>query len=128
MLLETTTVGSNRTELSIINPLYNEQDNIPALRERLISSLERIRIQFEFVLVNDGSTDATEVRLGEIARADGRFKVVNLRRNFGQTAAMMAGIDHACGDIIVPLDGDLQNDPADIARLLAKLDEGYDVA
>lgn len=127
MLLEKPISASKEPALSIIIPVFNEQDNIPALRERLISSLEEISVPFEVVLVNDGSTDASEVRLAEVARADERFKVVNLRRNFGQTAAMMAGIDHARGDIIVPMDGDLQNDPADIAPLLAKLAEGYDV-
>jgi dolichol-phosphate mannosyltransferase len=127
LLLERPISASEETALSIIVPVFNEQDNIPTLRERLVSSLEPLGLRFEVVLVNDGSTDASEARLAEVARADGRFKVVNLRRNFGQTAAMMAGIDHARGDIIVPMDGDLQNDPADIARLLAKLDEGYDV-
>ena len=82
---------------------------------------------YEIVIVDDGSEDATHARLLRLAAADHDLKLVQLRRNFGQTAAMAAGFDHASGDVIVPMDGDLQNDPADIGRLLAKLDEGYDV-
>src|SRR5688572_6199806 len=81
----------------------------------------------EFIFVDDGSTDGTYDRLAKIARRDERVQIVRFRRNFGQTAALSAGIDHAKGDIIVPIDGDLQNDPNDIPRLLAKLDEGFDV-
>jgi glycosyltransferase involved in cell wall biosynthesis len=82
---------------------------------------------YEVIVVNDGSSDLTEANLKSISATDPRFKIVNFRRNFGQTAAMMAGIDFASGDIIVGLDGDLQNDPADIPKLLDKLAEGYDV-
>ena len=113
--------------LSIIVPIYNEEDNVPILYERLISELEKIGRPFEIILVNDGSSDNSEHILGELSRKDARIKIVNFRRNFGQTAAMMAGIDYASGDIIIPMDGDLQNDPSDIVKLLAKLDEGYDV-
>ncbi len=113
--------------LSIVIPIYNEVGNLPELQRRLISELEPLGNPFEVVLVNDGSSDGSEACLGDIAANDQRFRVVNLRRNFGQTAAMMAGIDHASGDIIIPMDGDLQNDPADIVRLLDKLDEGFDV-
>jgi len=115
------------TDLSIVIPVYNEADNLPVLRERLVHELEKIGRPWEAVLANDGSTDRSAAVLDEIAAADPRFKVVHLRRNFGQTAALMAGIDHSAGDVIVMMDGDLQNDPADIPRLLAKLDEGYDV-
>ncbi|MDH5264808.1 MAG: glycosyltransferase family 2 protein [Betaproteobacteria bacterium] len=113
--------------ISIVIPILNEADNIPLLHARLSAELPGLGHEFEVILVNDGSTDASEARLADVARADARFKVINLRMNFGQTAAMMAGIDHARGDIIVPMDGDLQNDPADIGRLLDKLAEGYDV-
>jgi glycosyltransferase involved in cell wall biosynthesis len=113
--------------LSVVIPLYDEADNIPKLHERLVEELDRIGKPFEVILVNDGSTDASEQALAEIARHDTRFRIINLRRNFGQTAAMMAGIDHASGEIIVPMDGDLQNDPADIKRLLDRLAEGFDV-
>jgi len=113
--------------LSIIIPVYNEQDNILPLYEKLTAALQAFGEGFEVILVNDGSTDRTESNLRAVAAKDGRFKVVNFRRNFGQTAAMMAGIEYASGDIIVGLDGDLQNDPADIPRLVDKLGEGFDV-
>jgi glycosyltransferase involved in cell wall biosynthesis len=113
--------------LSITIPLFNEERNVAPLYERLVSSLEPLGKPFEIVFVNDGSGDGTAAALDSLARGDPRVKVVHFRRNFGQTAAMMAGIHYASGEIIVPMDGDLQNDPADIARLLAKLDEGYDV-
>lgn len=113
--------------ISVVIPIYNEEDNIPLLHAKLAAELPGLGHEFEVILVNDGSTDASQARLADVARADARFKVINLRKNFGQTAAMMAGIDHARGDIIVPMDGDLQNDPADIRRLLDKLAEGYEV-
>ncbi len=113
--------------LSIVIPVYNEQDNVFPLHEKLTAALEHIGREYEVVIVNDGSSDQTEANLKTIAAKDPRFKVVNFRRNYGQTAAVMAGIDFASGDIIVGLDGDLQNDPADIPKLLAKLEEGYDV-
>jgi glycosyltransferase involved in cell wall biosynthesis len=113
--------------LSITIPVYNEEQNIPILYERLVAELERLGRPFEIILVNDGSADGSEAALEALCRRDSRVKGVNFRRNFGQTAAMMAGINYASGDIIIPMDGDLQNDPADIARLLAKLEEGYDV-
>ncbi len=113
--------------LSIIIPVYNEQDNVLPLHERLNAALHDLGVEYEVILINDGSTDSTDANLRALAAMDPRYKVVNFRRNFGQTAAMMAGFDFASGDIIIPLDGDLQNDPADIPRLLNKLAEGYDV-
>ena len=113
--------------LSIVIPVYNEQDSLLPLHERLNAALQDVGTDYEVIFVNDGSTDSTDANLRAIAAKDTRYKVVNLRRNFGQTAAMMAGFDFAAGDVIVPLDGDLQNDPADIPRLLRKLAEGYDV-
>ena len=113
--------------LSIVIPVYNEQDNVFPLHERVSAAMQQTGEDYEVIIVNDGSTDQTEANLKAIAEKDARFKVVNFRRNFGQTAAMMAGIDFAAGDIIVGLDGDLQNDPADIPKLLAKLAEGFDV-
>jgi len=113
--------------LSIVIPVYNEQDNVIPLHERLSAAMRRIGSDYEVIVVNDGSTDLTEARLKDVAAADPKFKVVNFRRNFGQTAAVMAGIDYASGSIIIGLDGDLQNDPEDIPRLLDKLAEGYDV-
>jgi len=115
------------TKLSIIAPIYNEEDNVDPLCEKLFEVLRALNLKFEIILVNDGSTDRSIKKLEHQASAHPELKVVDLRRNYGQTAAMMAGIDHAVGDIIIPIDGDLQNDPADIPRLLEKLDEGYDV-
>lgn len=115
------------TTLSIIIPIYNEQDNVIPLHKRLREALRAFTISYEVIIINDGSTDGTAGLLGDIALKDHRFKIVNFRRNFGQTAAMMAGIDFARGDVIVGLDGDLQNDPGDIPRLLEKIDEGFDV-
>jgi len=114
-------------DISVIVPIYNEAQNIPVLHERVSAALGRLGRSWELVLVNDGSTDASPASLDEIASKDAHVTVVHFRRNYGQTAAFMAGIDHARGKIIVPMDGDLQNDPDDIVKLLAKLDEGFDV-
>jgi glycosyltransferase involved in cell wall biosynthesis len=116
-----------RLELSVVVPVHDEQDNVERLYEALMPRLEELGRSFEVVVVDDGSRDETYPRLVRLAAADERLKLVELRRNYGQTAAMAAGFDHARGQVIVPMDGDLQNDPADIARLLEKIDEGYDV-
>lgn len=114
-------------KLSIIVPIYNEERNVPVLCERLLATLDGIGVPFEIILVNDGSADRSQAALRNAAARRKEIKVVELRRNAGQTAAMMCGIDHASGDIIIPIDADLQNDPADIPLLLAKIAEGYDV-
>lgn len=111
--------------LSVVVPLKDERDNVGPLIDRVRDAL-RDSGPWELVLVDDGSTDDTFARLEAAAAADSRIRVVRLRRNFGQSAAMQAGLDAAAGDIIVTMDGDLQNDPADIPAMLAKLDEGYD--
>ncbi len=111
--------------LSIIVPIYNEEDNIKPLYDELMQVCTSY--DYEIIYVNDGSTDNSLALLNEIANQNPLCIVINLRRNSGQTAAMMAGFDHCCGDAIVLLDGDLQNDPADIPRLLEKLDEGFDL-
>jgi glycosyltransferase involved in cell wall biosynthesis len=113
--------------ISVVIPIYNESDNIFPLYEKLAHELPLLEREFEVILVNDGSTDDSHNLLVKLSGRDTRFKVVTLRRNYGQTAAMMAGIDYAQGQIIVPMDGDLQNDPVDVRRLIEKLDEGYDV-
>src|SRR5205085_2925399 len=113
--------------ISITVPVYNEADSIMPLHGQIAAVLAEIGRRWEIIFVNDGSTDGSAPILDKLSEDDPCVKVVHLRRNYGQTAAMMAGIDFASGDIIIPMDGDLQNDPADIARLLAKLDEGYDV-
>jgi glycosyltransferase involved in cell wall biosynthesis len=114
-------------DLSVIIPIFNEADNIAPLVDGLLPECERLGRLFEVIIVDDGSTDDTFERLAATAEVDPRIKIIRLRRNFGQTAAMAAGFDHARGRVIVPMDGDLQNDPADIGLLLEKLDEGYDV-
>jgi glycosyltransferase involved in cell wall biosynthesis len=113
--------------ISITVPVYNEADSILPLHAQVAAVLAGIGRRWEIIFVNDGSTDGSAPILDKLSEDDPCVKVVHLRRNYGQTAAMMAGIDFASGDIIIPMDGDLQNDPADIPRLLAKLDEGYDV-
>ncbi len=113
--------------LSVVIPLYNEEDNVAPLCDALLGALTQMPHSFEIILVNDGSRDGTEARLAQAAQRDSRIRVLNFRSNKGQTAAMMAGMDYAGGKVIVPMDGDLQNDPKDIARLLDKLDEGYEV-
>jgi len=114
-------------EVTVTIPLYNEAENIPVLYERVCAALDGIGRNWELILVNDGSRDGSAALLDAIAARDARVTIVHFRRNYGQTAAFMAGIDLARGAIIVPMDGDLQNDPADIGKLLAKLDEGFDV-
>jgi dolichol-phosphate mannosyltransferase len=113
--------------ISVIVPAKNEEQNLPVLIDRLLPVLRGLGQPFEVIVVNDGSTDGSLRVLESLAAAHPELRVIDLARNYGQTAAMMAGFDHSCGDIIVPLDADLQNDPADIPRMLAKLDEGYDV-
>jgi glycosyltransferase involved in cell wall biosynthesis len=120
-------VDDARPELSIFLPVYNEEDNLLPLHAGLVRALEALSRSYEILYVDDGSTDQSLARLREIALPDKRVRVIAFRRNYGQTAAMSAGIDHARGDILIPMDADLQNDPADIPRLLAKLDEGYEV-
>jgi glycosyltransferase involved in cell wall biosynthesis len=118
---------TQQPHVSVTIPIYNEEDNIALLYSRTSEALEQLGKSWELVLVNDGSKDDSAARLNAVAASDPRVKVIHLSRNYGQTAALMAGLDHARGEIIVPMDGDLQNDPADIARILSKLDEGYDV-
>jgi glycosyltransferase involved in cell wall biosynthesis len=114
--------------LSVVIPVYNEQESLPLLHSALHAALGALPHPWEVVLVDDGSRDDSAAALETLAAADtAHTRVVLLRRNFGQTAAIAAGIDHAVGDVIVLMDADLQNDPADIPMLLAKLDEGYDV-
>ncbi|MBC7287405.1 MAG: glycosyltransferase family 2 protein [Armatimonadetes bacterium] len=113
--------------VSVVIPVYNEEESVPRLAEALRQELPKLGVPWEVILVNDGSADGTAAALDTLAQADDRFVAIHLRRNFGQTAAMAAGFDYARGDIIVAMDADLQNDPADIPKLLAKLAEGYDV-
>jgi len=114
-------------KISVVIPVYNEEENIPILYKELKEVLESLPYDYEVIFVNDGSRDRTGEVLEEIARKDGKVKVVEFARNYGQTSAMMAGMDIASGDVIITMDGDLQNDPKDIPRLLEKIKEGYDV-
>ena len=114
--------------VSVVVPIYNEADNIPLLYEALTSVMQRIHVTYEIILVNDGSNDDSSKRLGDLSEQDSHVKVIEFRKNYGQTSAMQAGIQAASMDAIVLLDGDLQNDPNDIPQLLAKLDEGFDLA
>jgi glycosyltransferase involved in cell wall biosynthesis len=113
--------------LSVVVPLYDEEDNIEPLHQAVTSHLSGMNCTYELLLVDDGSRDATFNRAVAIATCDSRVRVIKLRRNYGQTAAFAAGIAHARGTIIVTMDGDLQNDPADIPRLLAEMNKGYDL-
>ncbi len=112
---------------SIVVPFHNEEENVTALYARLKQVMEQVGESFELVLVEDGSYDRTYKLLEEIAAVDSRVLVVKLRRNFGQTSALAAGFDHATGEFILAMDGDLQHDPNDIPGFLEKLEEGYDV-
>ena len=114
-------------EVSVFLPVYNEEPNLLPLHAKLNEALKKLGRSAEIIYVDDGSTDASLRILREISNLDPRVRVVALRRNYGQTAAMAAGIDAAKGKVLIPMDADLQNDPADITRLLQKLDEGYDV-
>jgi len=114
-------------ELSTILPVYNEEANIPFVHAELKQALEALHQTYEIIYVDDGSTDASFRYLADIAMQDSTVTVIRFRRNFGQTAALSAGIAHSRGEIVILMDADLQNDPADIGRLVAKIHEGYDV-
>ena len=116
-----------KEKISIIVPVYNERENIALLVDSLRSVMDLTDESYEIIFVNDGSTDGSETLLDAMPDIDARIRVIHFRRNFGQTAAMSAGFDHAVGDIMITLDADLQNDPGDIPAILAKLREGFDV-
>jgi glycosyltransferase involved in cell wall biosynthesis len=112
---------------SVIVPFYNEEENIHRMHAAIVEAVEPLGLDFEMVFVNDGSGDHTLESAIDIAQRDPRVRVVNFRRNYGQTPAMAAGIEQARGKVLVTMDGDLQNDPRDIEHFLAKIDEGYDI-
>ena len=116
-----------KPEVSVFLPVYNEEPNLLPLHAKLDEALKALGRSAEIIYVDDGSSDGSLSVLRQIAGLDDRVRVVALKRNYGQTAAMAAGIDAAKGDVLIPMDADLQNDPADIIRLLNKMDEGYDV-
>ncbi len=117
--------GSDK-ELSIVIPVFNEQHSLPGIYNEIIEALSG-KYRFEIIFVDDGSGDKSFEVLSEIQGSDDRVRVIRFRRNFGQTAALAAGFEHSSGRVIIPLDADGQNDPADIPKLMAKLDEGYDI-
>jgi glycosyltransferase involved in cell wall biosynthesis len=114
-------------KLSIVVPIYNESQSLPRLLEELTLELGKIKCDWEIIAVDDGSTDDTLSTLAQHAKKESRIRAISFLVNSGQTAALRAGIEHATGDIIIPIDSDLENDPADISKLIAKLDEGFDV-
>ena len=118
---------NTKPELSVIVPFYNEEENIERMHAAIVSAIEPIEKPFEMVFVDDGSRDDTLKRAIEIARRDLRVRIVKFRRNYGQTPAMAAGIEQARGRVLITMDGDLQNDPQDIAHFLEKIDEGNDI-
>ena len=113
--------------LSIVIPVYNEEENLRPLWNELKKILRKINGRWEVIFVDDGSEDRSSSILEKISRSEQRVRVLRFMRNFGQTAAMAAGIDHARGDVIVSMDADRQNDPADIPRLVSRMEEGYDL-
>jgi glycosyltransferase involved in cell wall biosynthesis len=119
--------GGGQPDISVFLPVFNEEPNLRPLHEKMRAALAELGLAAEIIYVDDGSSDGSLSVLRELAAEDGRVRVIALRRNYGQTAAMSAGIDAARGRVLVPMDADLQNDPADIRRLLAKLEEGFDV-
>ncbi len=118
---------AQQPDLSVIVPFFNEEDNIVRMHAAIVAALEPLGLLFEMVFVDDGSKDRTLERAIELTRHDDRLRVVQFRRNYGQTPAMAAGIEHARGKVLVTMDGDLQNDPGDIPLFLAKMNEGYDI-
>src|SRR5580704_723837 len=113
--------------LSVIVLVYNEVESVAPLNEELLGVLEALDISYEVLYIDDGSRDGSTERLGQLASRDAHVRVVSFRRNFGQTAAVQAGIDNSRGEVLVFMDGDMQNDPHDIPRLMQKITEGYDV-
>ena len=118
---------AERVDLSLIIPVYNEADNLAELHQELVSAIDKLEHLYEIIFVDDGSIDGSWPVLKGLQKKDARVRIIRLRRNFGQTAALSAGFDHARGEIIVSLDADLQNDPADIPRLVQKIEEGFDL-
>jgi len=116
-----------RMDLSIIVPLYNEEDSVTPLYNAIVKSVDRTGTNYEILFVDDGSKDNTVLVASKLAVNDKRLRIIKFRRNYGQTPAMVAGIDHARGKILVTMDGDLQNDPDDIPELVNKIEEGYDI-
>ncbi|MFQ6038024.1 MAG: glycosyltransferase family 2 protein [Candidatus Aminicenantales bacterium] len=114
-------------DLSLVVPVYNEAHNLPELHREITAACAELKKSYEILFVDDGSTDSSAEVLKKLLRQDGRITIIQLRKNFGQTAALAAGFDHARGDIIITLDADLQNDPRDFRFLIQKIEEGFDI-
>ena len=114
-------------EISIIVPLYNEEDSVTPLYEAIVAAVEPLKMEFEMLFVDDGSPDSTFSVAKALAQKDKRLKIIKFRKNYGQTPAMAAGIDHADGKILITMDGDLQNDPLDIPLFIEKIHAGFDI-
>lgn len=128
--MKNTKIESNKDktlDLSVVIPIYNEAKNVEKLYEKLEEVLSKFDKSYEVLLVDDGSTDGTTDKLAEIHKRNPKYKVIQFRRNYGQTAAISAGFDYSIGDVIVTIDADLQNDPKDIPKILKKMEDGYDV-
>ena len=119
--------NASKPNLSLIIPVFNEAENVAPLHQEITESCHKLGRDYETIFVDDGSLDETFIRLKKIQASDSRVHIIRLRKNFGQTPALAAGFDHARGDIIITMDGDLQNDPNDFGLILAKLEEGYDI-
>jgi glycosyltransferase involved in cell wall biosynthesis len=116
-----------KVDVSVVAPIYNEEENVELLCTKLHEALSALKRSWEIILVDDGSTDTSWAKMMEMSKKIPHLRIIRFRRNFGQTAAMSAGFDHARGEVIVTLDADLQNDPADIGKLLERADQGFDV-
>jgi len=114
-------------DLSVVVPLFNEEESAPILYQSIVDVVSKLDIDYEIIFVDDGSRDSTFEKAKSIAKIDHHLKVIKFRRNYGQTPAMAAGIDHAVGKIVITMDGDLQNDPIDIPAFLEKINEGFDI-
>ena len=129
-VVETVTAGvadQPAPRISIVIPLYNEEESIPHLWEALDQAIANYGQPAEVIIIDDGSKDRSFALLSEIAARDPRFTIIRFRRNFGQTAGFAAGFAQARGEVVITMDADLQNDPMDIPKLMAKIDEGYDI-
>ena len=118
---------TNKIDISIIAPLYNEEETVKFLYKAIMETVTKIDLVYEIIFVDDGSRDKTFNKAKKLALNNPKLRVIKFRKNYGQTPAMVAGIDHARGDILITMDGDLQNDPADIPSFIKKINEGYDI-
>ena len=114
-------------KVSILIPIFNEEESIKSLIDEILNVFNYMEYEFEVIFVDDGSTDGSKKLLTKFTDNNPHIKLISFIRNYGQTAAIMAAIDHSSGDILIPIDGDMQNDPADIPKLIDKINEGFDV-